>query len=106
MSLRDRLVIHNQDAVLYNPAVDRKRRTEDCIGAVSYTHLKSALNYPDIRNTDTSWLSLDSTLDVIEGNIIEKILLEENMNFTKAAKRLGINRSTLWRKRRDLNIDL
>ncbi|MCB6346112.1 PrpR N-terminal domain-containing protein [Enterocloster lavalensis] len=73
---------------------------------ITAEEVKSALNYPDIRNTDTSWLSLDSTLDVIEGNIIEKILLEENMNFTKAAKRLGINRSTLWRKRRDLNIDL
>lgn len=73
---------------------------------ITSDEVKKALNYPDIHNTDTSWLNLDNTLDVIEGNIIEKILVEENMNFSRAAKRLGINRSTLWRKRRDLNIGL
>lgn len=73
---------------------------------ITADEVKKALNHPNTYDTDTSWLNLDNTLDVIEGNIIKKILLEENMNCTKAAKRLGINRSTLWRKRRDFNIEL
>ncbi|MBO1511819.1 sigma-54-dependent transcriptional regulator [Metabacillus bambusae] len=41
---------------------------------------------------------LTGTLDEIEKRIILKIMEEENQNQTKAAERLGINRSTLWRK--------
>lgn len=41
---------------------------------------------------------LHGTLDQIEKKIIEKVLEEEGFNQTKAAKRLQINRSTLWRK--------
>jgi propionate catabolism operon transcriptional regulator len=40
----------------------------------------------------------NKTLAEIEKDIIHAVLKEENMNQTKAAKRLGINRSTLWRK--------
>lgn len=40
------------------------------------------------------------TLEEIERNIIEQVLREEEGNQTKAAKRLGINRTTLWRKLR------
>lgn len=45
-----------------------------------------------------SLISLNGTLEEIELKIIQKIVKEENMNYTKAAKRLGISRSTLWRK--------
>lgn len=38
------------------------------------------------------------TLKEIEKKVIEHILKEEEFNQTKAAKRLGINRATLWRK--------
>jgi DNA-binding NtrC family response regulator len=38
------------------------------------------------------------TLEVIEKWIIRGILEDEGMNQTKAAKRLGISRSTLWKK--------
>ncbi|MBD8071154.1 PrpR N-terminal domain-containing protein [Bacillus sp. PS06] len=38
------------------------------------------------------------TLDEIEKQIIKQVLEEEGMNQSKAAERLGINRSTLWRK--------
>lgn len=38
------------------------------------------------------------TLDEIEKRIIEQIMQEENHNQTRVAERLGINRSTLWRK--------
>ncbi|OAS87783.1 MULTISPECIES: sigma-54-dependent Fis family transcriptional regulator [Metabacillus] len=41
---------------------------------------------------------LTGTLDEIEKRIILKIMEEENHNQTKVAERLGINRSTLWRK--------
>lgn len=41
---------------------------------------------------------LSGTLEEIEKRIILKVLEEEDMNQSKAAKRLGINRSTLWRK--------
>ena len=41
---------------------------------------------------------LQGSLEEIEQKIIEAVLEEENFNQTKAAKRLNINRSTLWRK--------
>lgn len=34
----------------------------------------------------------------IENSAIERVLAEERFNYTRAAARLGINRSTLWRK--------
>ena len=43
-------------------------------------------------------ISLTGTLREIELNIIKKVFIEEDMNYSRTAKRLGINRSTLWRK--------
>ncbi len=43
-------------------------------------------------------IDIAKTLSEIEREIINKVLKDENMNQTKAAKRLGINRTTLWRK--------
>jgi transcriptional regulator, propionate catabolism operon regulatory protein len=40
----------------------------------------------------------EDTLKTIEQKVIEQVLTEEEFNQTKAAKRLGINRATLWRK--------
>ncbi|MBY0144226.1 sigma-54-dependent Fis family transcriptional regulator [Neobacillus niacini] len=45
-----------------------------------------------------SEIDLTKSLEEIEKEVILKVLKEENMNQTKAAKRLGINRTTLWRK--------
>ena len=45
-------------------------------------------------------LRLDKTLAEITDGIIEMVLREENYNGTKAAKRLGISRSSLWRRSR------
>jgi len=39
-----------------------------------------------------------SGLQQMESELIKRILEEENYNKTKAAKRLGVSRSTLWRK--------
>jgi transcriptional regulator with PAS, ATPase and Fis domain len=43
-------------------------------------------------------IDLSGTLDDIEKQVIDQVLKEEDYNQSKAAKRLGINRSTLWRK--------
>lgn len=40
-------------------------------------------------------------LDVLERKKIEQILVEEKYNYTQAAKRIGISRTTLWRKLRE-----
>lgn len=45
-------------------------------------------------------LDLHKPLDEIEKDIIRIVLEQENMNQSSTAKRLGINRSTLWRKMR------
>ncbi|WP_341961910.1 PrpR N-terminal domain-containing protein [Planococcus maritimus] len=46
-------------------------------------------------------LNPTDSLKEIERQIIEQVLKEENDNQTQAAKRLGINRATLWRKLKD-----
>ena len=43
-------------------------------------------------------VSLTGTLAEIEARIISSVLAEEHMNQSAAAKRLGIGRTTLWRK--------
>lgn len=43
-------------------------------------------------------INLNRTLDEICKDIIQVVLQEEDMNQSKAAKRLGISRSTLWKK--------
>lgn len=56
------------------------------------------------KGVDTIYISsdlLNGSLEQIEKKIIEKVLEQEEYNQTKAAKRLNINRSTLWRKLKD-----
>ncbi|WP_170006111.1 sigma-54-dependent Fis family transcriptional regulator [Bacillus fonticola] len=53
-----------------------------------------SLSFPQSRGA----LSLEGTLEDIERRAIELVMEEEGYNQTKVAKRLGINRSTLWRK--------
>ena len=48
------------------------------------------LNYSGIDNT--------KPLEEIERDIIQHVLMEENMNQSAAARRLGISRNTIWRK--------
>ncbi|MEC0267091.1 sigma-54-dependent Fis family transcriptional regulator [Paenibacillus anseongense] len=58
-----------------------------------------------LQNEATSQLAminLSGTWDEIEQRILLEILEKEGMNQSKAAKRLGINRSTLWRKLKDV----
>ncbi|UUZ86476.1 helix-turn-helix domain-containing protein [Paenibacillus sp. P26] len=43
-------------------------------------------------------IDLSGGLEEIEERILWHVLQEEGMNQSKACKRLGINRSTLWRR--------
>jgi propionate catabolism operon transcriptional regulator len=48
-------------------------------------------------NHSTKPVNLNQSLQDIQKDIIQIVLQEENMNQSRTAKRLGINRSTLWR---------
>ena len=58
---------------------------------LSHENLPKAKSYADL-------LDLNKNLDEINRDIINLVLSEENYNQSKAADRLGISRSTLWRK--------
>lgn len=51
-----------------------------------------------INAQNLAYINLAQSLEEIEKDIIKIVLEEENMNQSKVAKRLKINRSTLWRK--------
>ncbi|WP_066050845.1 sigma-54-dependent Fis family transcriptional regulator [Robertmurraya korlensis] len=55
-----------------------------------------------VKETEMTQLDLTGTLEEIEHRIIRQVWLEEGMNQTKTAERLGINRTTLWRKLKEL----
>ncbi|MFD1851444.1 sigma-54-dependent Fis family transcriptional regulator [Oceanobacillus bengalensis] len=66
---------------------------------IELSHVKELMNdmetsYKDVENV----LPIKGTLEEMEQQIIKRVMEEENHNQTKVAKRLGINRSTLWRK--------
>jgi DNA-binding NtrC family response regulator len=56
------------------------------------------LEQPEKKNDALTPIDIGGTLEEIERQVITKVLEEEGLNQSKAAKRLGINRSTLWRK--------
>ncbi|MDQ1000464.1 propionate catabolism operon transcriptional regulator [Neobacillus niacini] len=66
---------------------------------------KEDINYilkTKVKETEMAQLVLTGTLEEIEQRIIKQVWLEEGMNQTKTAERLGINRTTLWRKLKEL----
>lgn len=70
-----------------------------CTGSyIEAQDVRSVLTCIGIRGRSESQFNLNKTLDEIELDIIGHVLAEENMNQTAAAERLGISRSTLWRK--------
>lgn len=58
----------------------------------------SSLSLAEHHPLSESTINLNQSLDAIMRDIISIVLEEENMNQTKAAKRLGISRSTLWKR--------
>ncbi len=68
-------------------------------GYITLNEAKAVMNQLAFENEEKQLSSyLNGTLDEIERRIIKTVLEEENMNQSKAAKRLNINRTTLWRK--------
>lgn len=65
---------------------------------ISADQVNEALSSIKESNAPFSSLDLTRTLDEIERDIINRVLVDENMNQSSAAKRLGIGRTTLWRK--------
>lgn len=55
-----------------------------------------------VKETEMAKLDLKGTLEEIEHRIIRQVWQEEGMNQTKTAERLGITRTTLWRKLKEL----
>jgi transcriptional regulator with PAS, ATPase and Fis domain len=58
---------------------------------------KLGLNIVDFFESDMS-IPLMGNLEEIERNVIKRVIQEEKGNKAAAAKRLGIGRTTLWRK--------
>ncbi|KNZ40165.1 sigma-54-dependent Fis family transcriptional regulator [Acetobacterium bakii] len=63
------------------------------------TVLKQESALSEVKKQDSYYnINVDRYLDDITKEIIEIVLNEEHLNQSKTAKRLGISRSTLWRK--------
>lgn len=71
---------------------------------ISTEEIKDALNQErfSCEMDEKDGLSVEGTLDDIIKRVIDKVLREEDMNQSKAAARLGISRSTLWRKLQEI----
>jgi|GEM_PF-3494673 len=65
------------------------------------TILSLPFDQPSSGFEPSFYLDPKHNLKQIERFIIEQVLKEEDYNQTQAAKRLGINRATLWRKLKD-----
>ncbi|KGX91879.1 PrpR N-terminal domain-containing protein [Pontibacillus marinus] len=69
---------------------------------IDLAHTQSILNRKRLDDEEDvanyNGIQIEGTLEDIERKIIQKVLEEEDMNQSKAAERLGINRTTLWRK--------
>lgn len=64
---------------------------------ISLEDVKTVIRAREAEGNEGSF-DLTGTLEEIELRVIRKVLEEEKGNYSKAAERLGIGRSTLWRK--------
>lgn len=79
-------------------------------GIISAQEVTSILPINNIlkeQSKENSPLPNDFSLDIkqLEKDLIIKALMESNYNKTKAASLLGMNRTTLWKKLKQYNID-
>ena len=68
------------------------------IGKEEWNQVWERYSFTKELSPTSTRIDLKSTWDQIEKQIIEEVLKEEGMNQSRAAKRLGISRATLWRK--------
>lgn len=86
-------------------------RLRSAVGQLVLLAQSPYLTVADVRHAMTNCyprgeeneISLQGTLAEIELQIIRRVLKEEKENYSKTAARLGIGRSTLWRKLADDN---
>ena len=73
---------------------------------ISVTDLPTRLQSPSNRNISTGEVVVraDSSLKQLEAERINELLVLKKMKLSEAAKILGIGRTTLWRKMRELGI--
>lgn len=65
---------------------------------ITAEHTANVLSTFDTNNVSSETIDLNGTFEEIEQRILTRILREERMNYSSAAKRLCISRSTLYRK--------
>ena len=68
---------------------------------ITEAEIREALEAENMQVSESlmtgSNIDLTQTLDKINRDIVSKVLDEEGGNQSKAARRLGISRSTVWR---------
>lgn len=68
------------------------------ITAATISSIIQSLDSTDEPEQVTTAIHLGGTLDEITRQVISLVLAEEEMNQSRAAARLGISRTTMWRK--------
>lgn len=81
------LVLLAEDPVIRRETVARALKGESSLASPS----------------DMPAVSRDKTLEEITRDIIDRVIREENGNMTRVSSRLGISRSTIWRKLKQQN---
>ena len=112
-SSRHRIAAISEEAVTFlqrQPWRGNIRELENVIERIRLLAKGSIIEEMDVRQELASWTrfkdnesSMDMTdsAEISEKQKIERILLEEKYNYTQTAKRMGISRTTLWRKLRE-----
>ncbi|WP_425058926.1 Anaerobic nitric oxide reductase transcription regulator NorR [Sporomusa carbonis] len=85
------------------------RELENVVKRLALLVRESMIEAEDVRQelagceflADSESGRTSDSLDVWEKQKIDEILLEEKYNYTRAAKRLGVSRTTLWRKMKE-----
>lgn len=101
------------DRIKSYPWYGNIKQLEDVFGQLCLTCEKPFIELGEVDNIldnepkaiKFNSVFLEGTLEEIEEKIILKVWHDEGKNNTKTAKRLGINRSTLWRKLNNMSND-
>ena len=110
---RHKIAAISEEAVAYlqrQPWRGNIRELENVIERIRLLAKGLIIDEMDVRQELASWTHsndkkssremIDAT-EITEKQKIERILLEEKYNYTQTAKRIGISRTTLWRKLRE-----